>query len=268
MQTPSPSPYGLANWFKQAVATSNGGDLMSASGWFVLVDAAQAAQGAKALTRRHGLTPIRLFDGTFAEAAIELSPWLIRLPAHSREREELLQALDKQFGHLPTLGLLHAPELDDDAVANCLRKLMKISLDGEAFLWRFADAPSLQAVHTALTEEQRQDVFGWCTGWWTMDPDHGPQNWASGPSLQRCMPAPIELHEGQVQLMLNAALPSTLLAQMRSMDERFINVDHARLMRHTRSCVDDARMEALDLDTELLAWALEKPLPCPTSEAI
>lgn len=268
MQTPCSSPYGLANWFKQSVDNSTVGELSTASNWFVLVDAAQATQAAKTLTHRQPLTPIRLFEGTFAEAAIELSPWLIRLPTISNARNDLLQTLDKHFGHLPTLGLIHAPELDADAVANRLRQLMKISLDGEAFLWRFADAPSLHAVHSSLTEAQRQDAFGWCTGWWTMDPDHGPLNCACATSSPHLMPEAIELNGSQVQLMLNAALPSTLLAQMRSIDERFLGVEHARLMRHTRACVDDARMEALDLDNELLTWALEKPLPSPASEAL
>lgn len=230
------------------------------SGWLALIDAGQINGLATHLRKLH--TPERchtLYEGTFAENVVELSPLLIELSEEPEHAALEVARLDQVCAGLPIMALIQTHQIAAQWLRQ-LQSLLGLQMDDSEYLWRLADTQMLQATSSILTPEQRVAVFAGCRSWWIMTADGTPRDMAV--STDKAVAEaikPLQLDADQERALLAQIAPFMLASQLRSMDERFKHqLTHAEQSRFAMKCIGDARDEFLDEDTELLSWALSK----------
>lgn len=238
------------------------------TGWLALIDAGQIQGLATRLRTLH--PPERchaLYEGTFAENVMALSPLLIELSAEPALAAQEVSRLDQACASLPIMSLIQIGQTTTQWLQH-LRSLLRLQMNDTDYLWRLADTQMLQASARALTANQRATVFGACRAWWVVTSDGMPQNMAScaEPSLPLPEVPPLQLDAQQENVLLTQIAPFTLASQLRSMDQRFNEqLTHAEQSQFAVTCIHEAREAFLDEDTELLPWALSKwqeaPMP-------
>ena len=230
------------------------------AGGLALIDAGQINGLA---TRLRKLYPpekcFLLYEGTFAENVAELSPMLVELSSDPHQLALELRDLDGLCASLPILTLIQTHKSTAQWLRH-LRSLLRLQMDGSEYLWRFADTQMLQATSMIMTSEQRIAVFGGCRSWWIVTADGTPKDMAFSTAKQNAETTqPLRLNASQEHALLAQIAPFMLASQLRSMDARFKNqLTHAEQITFSAKCIEDARGEFLDEDTELLSWALSK----------
>lgn len=228
--------------------------------WLALVDAGQI-KGL--VTRIRKLHPpekcIALYEGTFAENAIELSPLLIELNADPYQASLEVSRLDDLCAGRPILGLIQAQQSTYQWLQH-LRSLLRIQMDGSEYLWRLADTQMMKATVRVLNPEQKEILFGGCQSWWVVTDDGVIENMASSQKKTVTEPAQtLQMDADQETALLTQIAPFMLASQLRAMDLRFLNqLSHAEQSRFSVTCIEEARAEFLDEDAELLPWALSR----------
>jgi len=230
--------------------------------WLALSDAGQSQGLAQRIRKLYPHTRCwALYEGTFAENVMALSPLLIELNSNVQQAQLEIDHLDKLCAELPIMGLIQTP-LSSAQWLKHLRGLLRLQMDGTDYLWRLADTQMLHATASVLDTEQQTNVFGGCQSWWTVTADGTPQNLACSSASVNAdfgKSAPLKLNADQERAMLAATAPYMLASQLRAMETTFKNeLTHAEQSRFSMKCVEEAREDFLDEDTELLPWALSK----------
>lgn len=202
----------------------------------------------------------QLFDGTFAKAALSLSPVLVSLGADAGWASEQIQSLDRYCSHLPVLAVLCTHQPYEAVMTHC-RSMMRISANGNEYLWRFADIQMMQAVAGTLTEPQRIQILGPFRSWWVVDHAGRLHDLAGNlpPGEMPLVPQPLVLDDAQTDMMTDAIAGPVLASQLRMLEPGFASaLTHAAQIEFAIHCIEQARELTLDEDAELLAWALDQ----------
>ncbi len=245
----------LTAWF----ADSNPPDAKSPVKLFVLIDAGQSPKLERKITSTAGFGPsAQLFAGTFAHAALPLSPWLLELAPQAQQAREQLEQVSAMCLARPMLSVLGSTSSHPQLLAH-LRSLLRITVDGTDYLWRFADAQMFHATMQALDEHQQQLVCGPCLRWWLVDHEARLWQWARHTPGQEAGAMPLVLDDIQERAMLDAAAGPMLASQLRALDARFADhLSHAQQSAFAHACLAQADAQAIDRDEELVAWSLQR----------
>jgi hypothetical protein len=239
----------------QGAAPNNGADR-----YLVAIDAGQAKGLAQRVRQLH--PPERcmtLYEGTFAENAIDLSPLLVELSLDPQQAALELSHLDALCANLPIMSLVKTTQSPVQWLQH-LRTLLRLQMANTDYLWRLADTQMLQATASILNAEQTANVFGPCRSWWFVTADGALRDAAfSAHTLTSGRTEPLQLTEHQERALLTATAAHMLSGQIRSLDLDFkTRLTHAEQSRFASGCVDEARESFLDEDSELLGYALSK----------
>lgn len=236
-------------------------DAWGASRWLVLIDAGQQTGLAKRVARHVPTERIEcLYQGTFAENALALSPLLIELSASLAQALDELERLDALCAPWPVMSLIQT-RLTADHFVRHLRMLLRIQMDGTSYLWRLADTQMLHATASVLGPEQRSMLLAPCQSWWLSTDQGLVQDLAADQSMiDATWPtATLQLDEAQAQALLMATAVPALCGQLRALAPDFKNgLSHIEQSRFARACIEAAREDCLDEDAELLDWALAR----------
>lgn len=252
-----PSTYAFGGQFQEAVSPS----LAQEEGtWAALIDAAQIHQLAQRIGKRFEPSRVlALYQGTFAENALALSPLVLCLSHEPSQRQSEIDTLNELCQDAPILSIVHLTQPVSEWLAH-LRSLLRLAMDGTPYLWRLADTLVLNATLAALTDEQRGQVLQGVQAWWLMSAEGRPINLlheqapASAPLMIKDTWA---LDATQTQELFAALAPSQLAAQLRAMAPDFhTSLSHMQQLQFARYCVEEARLECIDEDGELLDYAM------------
>lgn len=144
---------------------------------YVLVDKAFDTSFVQRLQRR--FPPVlqqSLYDGRYDGPGLaEIAPVLLRVPDTDEERLEFLTFALRETSGKPMLTFLHSREPGRDPAAHLKNQMEAVDSEGKAFLIRFADTRSLDALLRVFDEAQRQRFLGNLL-WWYFQRDGSLQS--------------------------------------------------------------------------------------------
>ena len=232
---------------------------------YLLVDQAQAwptptlSPVSSAWRKRLEAFPHKwLFEGTFAHAALHLSPVLIDLSSCMEHTGRNIQTIERPMQHLPASSVLitEAPLLD---IAQHIQTLFKLEVDSEPMIWRLADTHMLMAVLSVMTASQRGQILGPIRHWWLVNHHQELIDLTRALAHERSpLFEKISLSQEQTQAMLDYIRPLTLAAQLRQLEPSFANaLAHADQIKFSETALRLAEAEGVDLDEDMVPWALQ-----------
>ena len=141
---------------------------------YALIDNAFDTGLAQRLRSRFpGLHPQSLYAGRYDGPGLaEIAPSVIRIPDGETERRTFLEFLLDETSGKPMLTFLHPLEPGCDPAVHLKNQMEAVDGDGKAFLIRFADTRSLDALLQVFDEAQRQRFLG-NLRWWYFGRDGG-----------------------------------------------------------------------------------------------
>ncbi|MDO3570034.1 DUF4123 domain-containing protein [Ralstonia pseudosolanacearum] len=141
---------------------------------YVLVDKAFHTSFAQRLQRRfHPVSLQSLYDGRYEGPGLaEIAPVLARVPDSIEQRRGFLDFALRETSGKPMLTFLHPRKPGRDPVVHLKNQMEAVDRDGKAFLIRFADTRSLDALLQVFDEAQRQRFLG-NLRWWYFGRDGG-----------------------------------------------------------------------------------------------
>ena len=226
---------------------------------FALLDSAQldGPRRTRCTQLLSGKPATLLYEDTFAKGALALSPMLIEFCPEM----QMLEPLDSICRHLPVLALLRT-QMHLGLLTQHLRERLLIEADGEPFMLRLADTQMLAAANAAFSPGQRETFFAGIDAWLAADHEGSLQNMADPAVFPRAaVPAslPLQLDGNQLRRLLEASTAPALASQLREFDPGFGRaLDHAQQTAFARNCIEQARLDAIDMDAELPSFALRR----------
>lgn len=225
---------------------------------YALVDKGQLQPCPASLSRWISDTAhTRLFEGSFAEAALELSPVLMLLSSENEIALSEIQTLDKHCSALPIVSIIESILPLPDLTRH-LQTLLRIEADGAQYLLRFADTQMLEAVLSSFTSEQSATFFAGIAHWWIVDHERRCIDVAPKERSSDLASLPLILSAEQTRKLLAAAELPIAASQMRAYDASFGRLSHAERMGFLRECRDLLSPDEAMTETALLSLAIRR----------
>lgn len=135
---------------------------------YVLVDKAFDTSFVQRLQRRFPLVQQQtLYDGRYDGPGLaEIAPVLLRVPDTDEERLEFLIFALRETSGKPMLTFLHSRERGHNPAIHLKNQMEAEDGEGKAFLIRFSDNRSLDALLQVFDEAQRQRFLGNLLWWY------------------------------------------------------------------------------------------------------
>jgi len=225
---------------------------------YALVDKGQMRPCPAAMTRwLAGVAHTSLFEGCFAEAALDLSPVLISLSSDTQTAQSAIERLDKHCGELPIVSVIDTT-LTLHALTRHLQSLLRIEADGAQYLLRLADTQMLEAALSSLTREQHAAFFAGIGHWWIVDYGQRCRDVAPGERSAEPASLPLVLSAEQTAQLIDAAELPIAVSQMRAYDSSFGRLSHVERTRFMHECRDLLTPDEAATDTGLLSVAIRR----------
>lgn len=230
---------------------------------FALIDAAQLTAFEQSIKRTQllrSISTVVLFEGSFAQNAVALSPILFELSDDDNQSSKQLLALDKICQTHASMSVIQST-LSIEELVRHLRELLLINADGTDYLLRFADTQMLTATNLVLMPSQRKVLFGRMQAWYIVDFKGQLEdmlNQESYPQTEIADALPLGLNTEQTNALLNAVALPMMQSQLRELEpsfaEQLSNVEQIAFVSESFNLAKEAWV-----DEEVMTnWILER----------